>query len=126
MKKIVKKTILWRCSACGTDYKNKSFAEECRNRPVEQKKFKIGDRVALIAPRVCLAIKEDFRYKEYKLKGRINKIFGPLMPDEEYWNKRFGGLPDTHIFLYQVEHKCPKCGKEKKSVHFGTELEKIK
>ena len=126
MKKIVKKTTLWRSSVCGTDYQNKSVAKECESKPIEQKKFKVGDRVISMEPRVCLSASEERKFKEYKPKGRINKIFGPLLPDEDYWNKRFGGLPDRHVFLYKVTYKCPKCGKEKEAAYFEAELKKIK
>lgn len=123
MKKIVKKITLWKCPVCKTYYKNKSVAEECKSKPVEQQKFKIGDRVTSIEPRVCLSIGE---FKNYRFKGRINKIFGPLPVDEDYWNKRFGGLPDKHVFLYEVTYKCPKCREKKEAIYFAPELEKIK
>lgn len=80
MKKILKKTTLWQCSTCGTDYKKKSDAKECENRPVEQQKFKVGDRVTnSMEPRICAVAGEVYRFK-----GRVRKVFGPQPPDEEY------------------------------------------
>lgn len=93
---------------------------------IEQKKFKLGDRVISTEPRVCFSASEGNNLKEYRPKGKIVKIFGPFLPDEDYWIKRFGELPDMYVFLYQVVHKCPKCGKIKETVHLGIDLEKIK
>ncbi len=122
MKKIVKKTILWRCSVCGADYKNKSDAEKCESRPIEQKKFRIGDQVTnSMEPRICSSAGGEYRFE-----GEISEIIGPQPPDEEYWIKWLGGLPKTHVFLYEVTYKCPKCGRKEDAAYFAPELEKVK
>lgn len=122
MKKIVKKTVFWRCSVCGEDYERKSDAKKCEKLSIEQKKFKMGDRVTNSKePRVCMV-----KDKRYKFKGKICKIFGPESPDEDYWCRWLGGSPDKHVFRYRVAYKCPICGKRKSAEYFGPELEKVK
>ncbi|QQG45795.1 MAG: hypothetical protein HYY55_02295 [Candidatus Niyogibacteria bacterium] len=121
MRKVVKKTTLWRCSVCGAEYRKKSDAQKCEGMPVEEQKFRVSDQVTnSMEPRVCSS------GGEYRFNGRISKVFGPQPPDEEYWNKWLGGLPKTHVFYYEVTYKCPKCGQKKDATYFGPELEKVK
>lgn len=122
MRKIVKETILWRCSVCGINYDKKSDAKNCESKLVEQKKFKVGDQVTnSMEPRVCSTTGEEYRFK-----GRISKIFGPQPPDEEYSNKWLGGLSNIHVFLYEVTYKCPRCGRKKETMYLAPELKKVK
>ena len=122
MRKIVKKTTLWRCLICGTDHKKKSDAKRCEKRPVEEQAFKVGDRVTnALEPRMC-SLSDD---KGHRFKGRIIRVLGPMSPDAEYWNKWLGGRPKTHVFQYKVTYKCPKCGKIKSALYFAPELKHI-
>ena len=119
MRKIVKKVVLWACSVCNTRYKNKSDAKTCEKKPVEEKKFKIGEQVTnFLEPRTCGS------RGEYRFKGKITKIFGPQPPDEEYWIKWLGGLPSLHVFLYEVTYTCPKCGHKERCSIFCSGVKK--
>ena len=123
MRKIVKKTTFWRCRTCGTDYRKKSDAKRCESNPIEQKKFEVGDRVTnSMWLRECLSATGN---RQYRFKGRINKVSGPQPLDEEYWNKWLRGCPNIHVFLYEVTYKCPGCGERKKAIYYAPELSKI-
>lgn len=123
MKKITRKVTLWRCAICKIDYKRKSDAEKCERKPIEKREFKIGDRVTnCMEPRLCPG------KGTYRFKGRIIRIFGPQPPDEDYENRWLGGKRDrldSHVFLYEVRFKCPKCGEIREESYFAPELEKI-
>lgn len=118
MKKFVKKIILYQCSICKTKYSKASEAKKCETRILEEKKFKIGDLVENIEPRICCGMDD----RPYKFKGKIVKIIGPLPPDEEYEIKWLGGDSkrlNSHVWQYEVEYICPRC-KEKKSHRYYT------
>lgn len=125
-RKLVIRTIrlvkTWKCSTCKSEYKSKRTAEKCASMPVEDKKFKIGDRVTAKGQRVCLSA---HRKQKYILNGKISRIIGSEAPDEEYWNKWLGGQPDMHVFSYEVKYRCPRCGKKKGAVYFAPELKKV-
>ncbi len=90
--------------------------------PVEDKKFEVGDKITnSMEPRVCLSTN-----REYRFNGKISKILGPKPPDDEYWNKWLNGVPNTHVFLYEVTYKCPECKEKRAAVYFAPELEMVK
>jgi len=123
MRKIVEKTTYWLCSVCGAKHRKKSDAQKCESMPVEEQKFKVGDRVTNSKePRICSSTSGD---SEYRFRGRISIVLGPLPPDEEYWIKWLGGFPKAHVFYYGVKYECPKCERKKDAVYFGPELEKV-
>ncbi len=94
MKRIVRKQVLWECSVCKTAYPNKKDAAHCEKVPLEEKKFKIGDRVQNILPRRC-----QKRLEDYTFSGRVVKIAGP----------RPHYLGCRHVFDYMIEYVCPRC-----------------
>jgi len=79
-----------------------------RKRKLENKKFKIDDKVEAIERRACCAKDE-----KYILKGKIAKIIGPEPADEEYEKKWLGGNTErliSHVWRYAVAYICPVCG----------------
>lgn len=121
MRKVIKTSVLWRCKKCGTNYKKKSDAKKCESMPIEEKKFKIGDRVTnSMELRICSNMGGEYRFK-----GSISKVLGPQRPDEEYWIKWLGGMPKAHVFWYEVAYLCPQCGQEKDAGYFAPELQLV-
>ena len=123
MRKIVKKTALWRCPVCKTDYRNRSDARACEGMSTEKPNFKVGDTVTNRESRICSHV---HRNTSYRFQGKVVMIFGPEPPDEEYWNKWMGGDPHMHVFSYIVAYTCPRCGKKKRAAYFGPELDPVK
>lgn len=124
MKKVIEKIVWYQCSVCKTKYRKLSDARECEAKTLEEKKFKIGDQVTNIEPRLCS--RKNMRL--YKFKGEIIKLIGPLCPDFEYEVKWLGGDSkrlDSHIWQYEVKYICPLCGRQKTTVYFTPELKKI-
>lgn len=125
MKRIIKKIIQYQCSACKTIYPQADQAKACEERILEEKRFKVGDLVKNIEPRICTM---GPRNKTYTFKGKVIKIIGPVPSDYEYEAKWLGGNPkrlNSHVFIYEIEYICPHC-KEKRLVrYFAPEIEKI-
>ena len=124
MKKIVKKITLYQCPICKTKYSNASDAKKCEARILEEKKFKIGDPVTNIEPRQCW--NRDKR--QYKFKGTIVQILGPLLPGEEYENKWLGGNSErlnSHVWQYEVEYICPRCQEKEMHRYYAPEIKKL-
>ncbi len=124
MKKIVKATILWQCEICKTEYTKKSDAEKCEAKPIEKKKFKLGDLVRVKEKRTCFKSE-----KPYICEGVIVKIIGPEPPDFEYEVKWLGSQSErlnSHVFWYEIGYICPRCNKPKRVRYYAPEIEKVK
>lgn len=123
MRKIVRKIIVFQCGVCKTEYKTIREAMRCENQPLEEKQFKLGDRVKGHEQHTC-----DHRRKEKNFlpNGRVIEINGPVLMDEEYSNKWLGGkLLHCHVYEYLVEYECP-CGKVRQHKFYSPELKLLK
>ncbi len=127
MKKIVKNipakvSISYQCKTCKTKYRTVTAAKKCEARILEKREFKVGDAVYPIQKRHCQVVSQA-----YRPKGKIIKIFGPMLPDYEYETKWLGGKTERlngHIFQYEVKHICP-CHNEKYTcLYFTPEIKR--
>lgn len=122
MKKIVgiipKRTVvMYQCDKCKTKYRSSSRARKCELMPVEKKLFRVGDLVSWRELRTCVL------GKNYRLRGKVVKILGPGLPDEDYNIKWLQGkLRDLHVFRYEVDWKCPFCRESQSGLFYGMEL----
>ena len=117
-----KTTTSYQCSRCRTKYRSKAKALQCEAQITEEKVFKIGERVTWREPRHCQSYD-----KSYKLDGKVRKILGPTLPDEEYNFKWLGGrFSGKHIFMYEVSWRCPHCKEIQDGRYYSLELGKIK
>ncbi len=122
MKKIVvetKRTVQYQCEVCKTLYKTPAQAKKCEARPVEKKKFRVGQLVRALEVRVC------HNRGEYFAIGKVIKIRRPELPDYEYECKWLGGEKtrlNSHVRLYEIEFICPRCGKIKDAIYYAPEL----
>lgn len=124
MKKVVQTRILYVCSKCRTKYSNKKDAARCEKRTREKETFRVGDAVQNIEPRTC-----QMRQKNYIFSGRIAKIFGPKPSDYEYEVKWLGGKTERvngHVFQYEIEFNCPRCGEKRQELYYAPELRVIR
>lgn len=107
----------YQCSICKTKYRTPKLAEACETMPVEPKKFKIGEKVRWRELKECHCGKVHFP------KGKITKIKGPLVADEEYNHKWLGGaLSGMHAYYYLVAWKCPRCKEPHDQFFYSPEL----
>lgn len=105
MKKIVtvaKRIIRYQCEVCKTPYKTPAQAKRCEARPVEEKKFRVGQTVCSVQPRYCT------NRKPYDAKGEVVKIWRPQSPE--------------HARQYEISFICPHCGKRKGALYYAHEL----
>ncbi len=123
MKKIVKKiparvSTTYQCEICKTKYRSEKKAKECEERILEKRIFKVGDTAYSLVKRECVASR-----RPYRPKGKIIKIEGPMISDNEYgiYNEKSGRF---HIFKYEVEFVCPRCNKKHNSLYCVPELRK--
>lgn len=118
-KTIPKRTVTsYQCEKCKTRYGSPKKALKCEAMPVEKKYFKIGNLVSLRELNTCGTYGKD-----YRLKGRIKKIIGPTLPDEEYNLKWLQNrLARLHVFQYEVHWKCPYCNQPNSGLFYGMEL----
>lgn len=119
IKIIPKRTVMsYQCEKCKTKYISPKKALKCETMPVEKKLFKAGDSVSWKELNTCGA-----RGKNYRLKGKITRIIGPALSDEEYnlkWlQNKLAGL---HVFQYKVHWKCPYCNLPQSGLFYGIEL----
>ena len=113
-------TIKYGCLVCWNEFDNKRDAKECGAFPIEEKKFKKGDRVKGMFFRECGS-------KKYKFEGTITKveIFPPILDARDRMN--FGGVPaDMHLYTYCVVYVCPVCKKEKRKYFFSAQIKLVK
>jgi len=123
MRRVVEKSVSYRCSRCRTKHTNKRDALRCERMPVEAKTFKIGSRVENVEKRTCAR-----GQKQYTFSGVVTKIIGPEPPDFEYEVKWLGGRPErlsSHVFLYQVKFRCPHCKEVREERYYAPELKQI-
>ena len=119
MKKIVRKKVLYRCPVCKTAYPRKKDALRCEKLPVEKRAFRVGDKVRNIEPRTCE------QGKNYLFSGKVVRVLGPESSDYEYEVKWLGGKGErmnSHVFVYEVEFRCPHCKKQKRARYYAPEL----
>ncbi len=128
MKKIVKEipartSVTFQCEICKTKYRSEKKAEECEERVLEEKLFKVGDKVIIIPARVCdkVGSKSSFG-KSFWPKATVVKILGPTLPDYEYEVKWLGsrGL-NSHVYQYEVEYSC-LCGRKRGDLVYTPEI----
>ena len=125
MKKIVKEipartSITYQCKDCKTKYRSEKKAKECEERVLEEKLFKVGDKIIIIPARVCND--GEFNWKSFWPKAKVVKILGPMLPDYEYEVKWLGsrGL-NSHVYQYEVEYNC-LCGKKRGDLVYTPEM----
>ncbi len=123
MRRVVERSVSYRCSCCRTKHTNKRDAKRCERMPVEAKAFKVGSRVENIEKRICARGR-----KQYRFSGVVTKVVGPQAPDYEYEVKWLGGKPErlrSHVFQYQVKFRCPHCKEIREARYFAPELRTI-
>ncbi len=115
-------SIIYQCGKCKSRYKSKEKALKCEARPAEPKLFRLGDLVKWREQYHC-----DRYNKNYFPKGRVVRVLGPMLPDEEYNIKWLQNrLSGKHVFQYEVKWPCPYCGKPSGSLFYSPELKKLK
>src|SRR3972149_8140536 len=111
MQKQVREVAVYICEVCKIQYDSEKEARACEKRPVETKKFRVGDEVSNHEPRNC-------RGEDYTFTGRVAKILDPEPPDEEYENKWLGWVSNhkermnSHVIRYLVKYTCPVCNEK--------------
>lgn len=108
MKTVEKTVTRYLCEVCGSEYLNKDPAKKCEKKPLEKQEFFKGDIVEVIEPRNCLMKDSYYKVK----KAVIEKVLQPECADEEYERKWLGGKKErleSHVRVYQVGWKCPRC-----------------
>jgi len=128
MKKIVKKipartSIQYQCEICGTKYRKAAAAKKCEARILEEKKFKVGDKVLIIPARACSQVHTTRAFgKPFWPKATVVKVLGPMLPDYEYEVKWLGsrGL-NNHVYQYEVKYDC-LCGRKRGDLLYLPEL----
>lgn len=111
-------TTSYQCEKCKTKYGSLKRALKCEAMPVEKKSFEVDDQVSWREQNTCSAYG-----KNYRLKGKIKKIIGPILPDEEYNLKWLQGrLAGLHVFQYEVYWKCKYCHQPNSGLFYGIEL----
>ena len=119
-RKIPARTIRsYQCLVCKTKYRHKKLAEKCADRVLEKINFNIGDQVKINLYHIC-----NIDEKSFYPKGRVVKILGPMLPDEEYERKWFGGYSErlnSHIFQYEVAFYCV-CDMKRSGRYFLPEI----
>mgnify|MGYP001604770733 CR=1 FL=1 len=120
MKQTVEKKTLYLCSKCKTRYPNKKDAARCEKRTREKKTFRVGDKIQNIEPRTC-----QIKQRNYIFSGRVLRILGPKPSDYEYEVKWLGGEKERingHVFQYEIEFNCPRCGEKRQERYYAPEL----
>lgn len=119
MRKIVRKTVVFQCGVCKVEHKTMKEAIECEGRTLEEKKFKLGDKVRGREKHNCDHGQIE---KNFLPRGYVIEIYGPELMDEEYSNKWLGGgLLYCHVYQYRVEYEC-LCGKVRQYQFYSPEL----
>ena len=122
MRTIIQRTRYYQCEICETKYKDKSQAQKCEQRKLENREFKNGDRVTSVEPRHC------YINKPYNFRGVVVKVIGPMPSDYDYECRHLGGKGQrlySHVFQYEVEYICPVCLEVKRARYYGPEIKKI-
>jgi len=123
MRKIIRRVVSYRCGICKTAYSSKAAAMKCEKRQVESKKFRLGENVTNIVERCCNPGDMSSKSKYYFV-GKIIKIIGPSLPNEEM--RYLGGNAVVkqycHVFQYEVAYTCPRCQHKKTALYYAWEL----
>jgi len=125
LKKITVVKHEYQCRTCRTKYTSIRAAKECESRTREKKIYRVGDLVKNIEPRICYM---PYKYQNYIFEGRVIRILGPKPSDYEYEVKWLGGVPERikgHVFEYEVDYRCPRCGMQKTALYYAPELKKV-
>ena len=110
MKKLVRKTTLYICEVCKTEYTKKKDALKCEAKLLERKVFHAGDIVRNKNKRTC-----SKKMKKYILKGKVVRVLGPISISDNR----------NHIFQYEIKYICPACNQEKQALYNASELKLI-
>lgn len=122
MKKIIRTEAHYRCDVCKTEYVKKHAAQRCESRPIEDRAFRRGDAVRAVERRSCFIC----RPKTYIARGKVSKVIGPVLMDEEYSKKWLGGRKlDMHVFRYVVTFVKPCYHSNKSALYYGIELRSL-
>ncbi|MEK7580606.1 MAG: hypothetical protein AAB465_03310 [Patescibacteria group bacterium] len=126
MRKIIRQEVSYRCGICKTDHSSKAAAMKCEKRQVELKKFRLGEKVTNIVYRCCNP-GDTSQKSKYYFKGKIIKIIGPSLLDEDTWCRVCYDTDKTyrHIFEYEVAYTCPRCHIKKTALYYSWELKSI-
>lgn len=113
---------LYQCEICKTKYRSKAKALKCNSLGIENNpSLKLGDRVMWREQRFC-----QNRQKHYWMSGKIVRILGLTLADEEYNAKWLGGsLSNLHVRMYQVRWTCPHCNEKREGRFYSPELKKL-
>ncbi len=132
MKKIVKEipamtSVSYQCEVCKTKYRSEKQAKECEERILEEKLFKVGDKIIIIPARTCDQVGSTWAFgKPFWPKATVVKVLGPMLPDYEYEVKWLGsrGL-DNHVYQYEVKYNC-LCGDKRGDLLYTPEMRQFK
>lgn len=111
MKRIIRKSVRYRCGTCKTKYGSARAATRCERSGVEPKSYRVGDAVRARAKRTCVD------GHQYAVRGKVARVLGPEPYDPEVHLKGFGIVASGHLYLYEISYDCPACG-EKKRVRY--------
>lgn len=105
MKKITRTRTTYRCGVCEAEYGKKREAEACEAGGIEEKDFRVGDRVTAREKRTCPG------GHAYVCNGRIRRIVGPEPYDAEIHGKGFGLWRPAarHVYMYEIVACCTRC-----------------
>ncbi len=120
-----KTVVSYQCEVCGTKYSNRSQAEKCERRTLEDRlvRFKKGNRIEVKVIHSCNHVGTGPQ-KLFSPVGIVIKVIGPVLSDLEYEVKWLGGKPDRvngHVFQYLVRFQCV-CGKTREGLFYLPEL----
>lgn len=113
----------YQCEICGTEYRTADEAVRCEKRNLEEKSFKVGQKVSARELRRC-----QLASRPYKACGVVKMVLGPILPDRDYEIRHLGGAPqrmNSHVWHYIVWWKCPHCEKIKQHVFYAPELKAV-
>ncbi|HTM68311.1 MAG TPA: hypothetical protein VL426_03340 [Candidatus Binatia bacterium] len=105
MRTIKRTRTVYRCGICRTDHDRKRDAEACEAGGIEEKKFRVGDRVVARGKRTCP------NGHAYVCAGRVRRIVGPEPYEAEVHGKGYGlWRSPGHLFMYELLARCSTCG----------------
>jgi len=113
-------SIRYVCNVCGKKYRIKNMALRCEARPLEKVHFKLGDRVKGRSPRAC-----GNTNKPYHFEGVIIRIVGPILSESDCFSGSREDLyliRNGHVYMYEVEYKCPRCNEVRSDLCYFTEI----
>lgn len=121
MRTIRRQVVSYQCGTCKTKYSSKRAAQRCERRELEEKHFKVGDRVKALEVRTCAL------GRNYTARGVITEVVGPCPSDEEYELKWLGGKRlNYHVWEYTLAVRCPHCKRTQKVRYYAPELKRTR